>query len=153
MCSHICDEIKYREDLLFEKAFPILKRVHRVSKDAKIQFHKRIHGLECDVVITWRSRGIYPIRSIIVELKEIDLLKMVEQLERRREFALWVYGVINLPVHEVVESILHPKYSLCDIIYKKGIGLISVFHEEPILIVRSRVISNVIAKYLENGFR
>ena len=143
--------MKYREDLLFEKAFPVIRRVHRIPKDAKIQFHRRIRGLECDVFITWRSKSIFPIKSILVELKEIDFLKMVDQLVRRREFALWAYGVINLPVHTIVEIMLNPKYELHEKIYGNGIGLISVFEDNPVLVIRSRVKGNVIAKYLEWG--
>ncbi|MHA1595656.1 MAG: hypothetical protein ACTSXX_13130 [Candidatus Baldrarchaeia archaeon] len=142
--------MRYREDILFELAYPVLRKIHRIPQNAKITFHKRVHHLECDVFIIWKSRGIYPIKSMIVELKSIDIMKLVEQLIERRELALYVYGVIGVAPYVALE--LLTSRLLDDFLRMRelGIGLIAVEeNNRPVLLFRSFVHQNVLKKYFD----
>ena len=48
---------RFKEDELFDRVFPILKRYHKIPKNHKVEFHKYLRGFEIDVYVTWRSRG------------------------------------------------------------------------------------------------
>ncbi len=140
----------YEEDRLFDIAFPLLKRIHRIPNDCKIRRHENIHGHEVDVFITWRSRGIPPLRSMVVELKQNDISKLIEQVVARRDLALWVYGVIGLPTYYVMDWILRKCPNVLPQLHQLGIGIITMDGDTPVALLRSRMTANVLSKYLKS---
>lgn len=144
--------MRFKEDGLFEKVFPLLKKQHRISKKCRVERHKFLRGFEIDVYITWKSRydyeygmdlqgnikrkTVYYPKSMIVELKQTDLPKLIEQVLKRRILALYTYAVINLPPRKVLRWLgQHP--DMFQKILDNDIGLISIEDEQPILLLES----------------
>lgn len=137
------ENLRFKEDRLFEKVFPLLKRTHRIPKKHKIEWHKHIRGYEIDVYITWNSRGWPSFKSMIVELKEIDMPKLVEQIVKRRNLALFAYAVINIPVDKLFTWLIKYHLDLAHKLVDHNIGLISFNrNNEPVLLLRSDMNTN-----------
>jgi len=137
--QEITKPIRFKEDELFDKVFPLLKRTHRISKDYKVEWHKRIQGFEVDVYITWKSRWYYyeendqgkirkrskyHLKSMILELKENDLPKVLDQAIKRRHLALFTYAVVNIPPDTLFTWLWKYYRKLGEQLLEKKIGLI-----------------------------
>jgi len=142
---------RFKEDELFDKVFPILKRFHRIPKKHKVEFHKRLRGYEIDVYITWRSSGWPHIKSMIVELKEIDMPKLIDQVVRRRDLALFAYAVINIPVDKLFRWLIQYHLDLAHKLVDHNIGLITFDRSgNPVLLLRSDQSTRwILDKYLK----
>jgi len=135
-------KIKYAEDKLFDIAFPLLKRVHRIPSKHKVEWHKHLRGYEVDVYITWRSSGWPSFKSMVVELKENDIVKALDQALKRRSLALFTYVVINLKPAYLFRLLIQYHMDILQEAVNKGIGLISVSGENPVLLLRSEINTN-----------
>lgn len=196
-------KIKYAEDKLFDKAFPLLKRVHRIPRKHKVEWHKHLRGYEVDVYITWRShygslykkadkkntnlsseektvlktldkygslplkgivefsrlprrtvlktvntlikkrlikrKPITMLKSMVIELKENDIVKALDQALKRRNLALFTYVVINLKPAYLFRLLIQYHLSILQEAVNKGIGLISVAGGNPVLLLRAEM--------------
>jgi len=194
---------RYVEDQLFELAFPLLKRVHRIPRKHKVEWHKHLRGYEVDVYITWRShygslykktdkkntnlsseektvlktldkygslplkgivefsqlprrtvlktvntlikkrlikrKPITMLKSMVIELKENDIVKALDQALKRRNLALFTYVVINLKPAYLFRLLIQYHLSILQEAVNKGIGLISVAGEKPVLLLRAEM--------------
>jgi len=201
------ENLRFKEDKLFEKVFPLLKRTHRIPKNHKIEFHKRLRGYEIDVYVTCKSSSInlykkiedadgtnlspneklildtldkygatilrelveatslprkivqkslrtllekgliekkplslsfIPVKSMIIELKEIDMPKLIEQVVKRRHLALFAYAVINIPPVKLFPWLIKYHLDLAQQLVDHKIGLISFDKDgSPVLLLRS----------------
>jgi len=209
------DELtRYVEDQLFELAFPLLKRVHRIPRKHKVEWHKHLRGYEVDVYITWRShygslykktdkkntnlsseektvlktldkygslplkgivefsrlprrtvlktvntlikkrlikrKPITMLKSMVIELKENDIVKALDQALKRRNLALFTYVVINLKPAYLFRLLIQYHMGILQEAVNKGIGLISVSGGNPVLLLRSEINTNWI---IDNYFK
>ena len=205
---------RYVEDQLFELAFPLLKRVHRIPRKHKVEWHKHLRGYEVDVYITWRShygslykkadkkntnlsseektvlktldkygslplkgivefsrlprrtvlktvntlikkrlikrKPITMLKSMVIELKENDIVKALDQALKRRNLALFTYVVINLKPAYLFRLLIQYHMGILQEAVNKGIGLISVSGGNPVLLLRSEINTNWI---IDNYFK
>jgi len=196
-------KIKYAEDKLFDKAFPLLKRVHRIPRKHKVEWHRHLRGYEVDVYITWRShygslykkadkkntnlsseektvlktldkygslplkgivefsrlprrtvlktvntlikkrlikrKPITMLKSMVIELKENDIVKALDQALKRRSLALFTYVVINLKPAYLFRLLVQYHLGILKEAVNKGIGLISVAGGNPVLLLRAEM--------------
>ena len=150
-------EIRYGEDLLFNDVFPLLRRYHQIPDSVLIRRHVIINNLEIDVFLKWRCG--FQVRTMILELKSKNLLKLLDQCIRRRQLADWVYGVIDLNIHTVFDIILYSDEYLQKLKTARdlGIGLIAIYTEhepkkillrKPIMILKSKMRPKSILQYL-----
>ena len=194
---------RYVEDQLFELAFPLLKRVHRIPRKHKVEWHKHLRGYEVDVYITWRShygslykktdkkntnlsseektvlktldkygslplkgivefsrlprrtvlktvntlikkrlikrKPITMLKSMVIELKENDIVKAFDQALKRRNLALFTYVVINLKPAYLFRLLVQYHLGILKEAVNKGIGLISVAGGNPVLLLRAEM--------------
>ena len=205
---------RYVEDQLFELAFPLLKRVHRIPRKHKVEWHKHLRGYEVDVYITWRShygslykkadkkntnlsseektvlktldkygslplkgivefsrlprrtvlktvntlikkrlikrKPITMLKSMVIELKENDIVKALDQALKRRNLAPFTYVVINLKPAYLFRLLIQYHMGILQEAVNKGIGLISVSGGNPVLLLRSEINTNWI---IDNYFK
>jgi len=150
-------EIRYGEDFLFDEVFPLVKKYHQIPDDVLIRRHATINNLEIDVFLKWRKG--FQVRTMILELKGKDLIKLLDQCIRRRQLADWIYGVIDLNVHTVFDIILYSDDYLKKLKHARdlGIGLIAIYieHEpkrilsrKPIMILKSKKRPKSLLQYL-----
>ena len=153
MCERLCKNIRLHwkgnrvnnEDALLFLALPVVMDIHGresgtyryVFQDVDVYVHSRIRGHEIDALILF-TKKISSIRrySILLELKEHDMGKLVKQLLKRRKFATWCYGVIDLGPNDVLHILFNNKWMLGEMM-AHGIGLISMYGDIPIVILES----------------
>ena len=83
-------------------------------------------------------RSRYRVKSMIVELKETDILDLVRQVVARRPFALYVYGVINLPSDYLLPLLLKYKEDALKNLINNRIGLVCFDRfGTPVLLLKS----------------
>jgi len=123
----------FSDSLAFNHVYPLLEKLHKIPDDAKIEWDKEISGLKCNVIITWENGA----KSIILEFGRKNLVRTIKRLIERRKVALWAYAIVELPVHVIVSILLNPKLNLGAKVHEMGIGIISTYEAEPMLVVRS----------------
>jgi len=151
-CERVCNNVRlhwsgsvYREDALLFHVLPVLMDIHGKDnywlepcfRDIDVYFHKKIFNEEIDVLITFIKEVHKPrMYKIIVELKESDLAKLVEQLLERRKYGTWAYGVIGLHPNTVLRMLMNNPDRL-KVLIDYGIGLIALYGEIPVVILES----------------
>ncbi len=113
-------EFKYLEDKLILAGWlrSILSR-HSVERFT-LKLHQRSRKHEYDVVITDMDKG----KTINVELKDSDLLRVMEQAIYRTDMFDYVYAAINLPTYMIL-GLLRGYSGLLD----HGVGIASVWDD------------------------
>jgi len=115
--------IKYREDLVLLPSWLLeIVKLHCSKGFLSLEYpiyirnHVRdVHSnLELDLVITCGKK------RIVVELKEADLAKVVEQIGRRKLLGDYAYIALNLRVHDIIGALRN--YSK---LLEHGIGIVS----------------------------
>ena len=80
---------------------------------------------------------------MIVELKETDMPKLVDQVVKRRDLALFAYAVINIPVDKLFRWLIQYHLDLAEKLVRKNIGLISFNrNNKPVLLLKSDMNTN-----------
>jgi len=88
---------------------------------------------------------------MIIELKENDIVKALDQALKRRRLALFTYVVINLKPAYLFRLLIQYHLGILQEAVKKGIGLISVSGGSPVLLLRSELNRNwIIDNFLKN---
>ena len=94
-------------------------------------------------LIEKKPLSFIPVKSMIVELKEIDMPKLIEQIVKRRHLALFAYAVINIPVDKLFTWLIKYHLDLAHKLVNNNIGLISFDRDnEPVLLLRSDMNTN-----------
>ena len=114
---------------LLDDALRVIEDVHGFSL-CNYVLGVRHGGPEIDVVAYFKTRSGKE-RTVILELKETDLPKLIKQLISRKHLGNYVYGVIGLPPYEVVSWID------IDRVKQLGVGLISV-NRCSVMLVKSK---------------
>ena len=101
------DNLIYYEDALLTKNIIwTIEGIHQLVVKG-IWRHVRIRGYEVDALaICDTAEGRFE-RYIGFELKDADLQKAIHQAKLRRKFFNYFYIVVDLPIHSIVEKLLH----------------------------------------------
>jgi len=134
--------IRYREDLLlYSKWVREIIAIHFSEhgslyviytdelqrKPIRVDTHVRmINNIEVDVVITNGKK------SIGVELKENDYDKAIKQAIIRRRYFDYMYVVLDMSVHSILEILRRKRYSE---VFDYGIGFVS--SSDDCVVIRS----------------
>ena len=151
-CERVCNNVRlhwsgpvHGEDALLFHVLPVLMDIHGKDnywfkscfRDIDVYFHRRINNVEIDVMITFIKEVHKPrLYRIILELKETDLAKLVEQLLVRRKYGTWAYGVISLHPNTVLRMLMSNPDRL-RVLVDYGIGIIALYGEIPVVILES----------------
>ena len=140
------------EQELFDYVYPLIKQIHNIPDNAKIRRKTRIKGFEVDVYVEWgkfyNELKCYRIYNLILELKISDIDKLLEQLLARRRLALWCYGVLDLSVNDIIIYTLKHHEKMYKIV-KAGIGLITMYNDKPVILLRSKKRANTLIEIIQ----
>lgn len=152
LCESVCNNVKmywngrvYGEDALLFHVLPILIDIHGkdtytgkyVFDDIEVYVHKTWNNIEIDALVVF-TKKISTVRKykIVLELKETDFGKMIQQLLVRRNLGTWAYGVIGLEPNTVLRILLQ-NMSWLKTLVEYGIGIISMYGNIPVVILES----------------
>ena len=152
LCDRVCSNVKvywhgtvYGEDALLFHVLPVLIDIHGrdaydrkyVFDDIEVYVHKTWNNIEIDALVVF-TKKISTVRKykIVLELKETDFGKMMQQLLVRRNLGTWAYGVIGLEPNTVIR-ILMQDVSRLKVLIEYGIGIISMYGNIPVVILES----------------
>jgi len=120
-------EVRFREDwFIFSKWFRDVLREHLdIDKPISIDMHVRTLNVgECDVVVRQGRK------TIGIELKQREYIKVIEQAIKRRDSFTYMYVALDLHVHEVLGILRKYRHAL-----DYGIGFIST--TDDCIVIRS----------------
>jgi hypothetical protein len=124
---HFPKDVINQEDLLLSNSLEIIKRYHEVDVD-RIDFHKRIDGIEFDCLIRCHKINSGLKYIINIEFKDTDIDKVISQAHKRNSFVNMQYVVVG----SSPKWILYDRFDKVKELFEHGIGLICMQYEKSI---------------------
>lgn len=140
------DDMTHNEDELFNACIDYIAKYH-VFNIKKVDFHKRIDGIEFDCIAQCTTSMGKERRSIGLEFKEVGIKKAIDQSLIRKNYTNVQYLVSD----ESCDWILENALPIIEQLKKSNIGLITMTHinnqKYPVMLLKSEVSRK--AKYQE----